>query len=308
MMKKQEAILAVLVSTLLLAGCYKSVDRTDGSVTPDGADAADGHDVQPDLLPDGLPDFPPDPPPDPVDVPPDYPPDLPPEDVPPITAEDYCVGFAAGVCDYFLGCCTEAELEELGLMEFNCFDPLNSEIFYECLSEFGEPVSAGRIIVDYGGYYAMLSELRNVAVECPNFGTSPLMKDYLFRLWTGTALLGQLDEGMRCIIDEECREGLYCNVYTGLCTATVRIGGVCRDDAECGLGNVCNRGRCDEPRAEGGPCDDYDDCDVGLWCDRDTCRSTLPPGAPCELEMMNCQGLCTLEFPMGTCRDFCNGY
>jgi hypothetical protein len=307
MTRKNMAALPALAAALILGGCYKSADTTDGRVDPDAADTIDVHEVLPDLVPDMMPDYPPDLPPDLIDVPPDFPPDYPLEDVPPITAEDYCMGFAAGVCDYFLGCCTAAELEELGVMEVDCYDPMESDIFRECMDEFGDAIRSNRIIVDYGGYYAMLSELRNVAVECPNLGASPLMKDYLFRLWTGTALLGQLDVGMRCILDEECREGLYCDVYTGLCTATVRLGGVCRDDPECGPGNVCNLGRCAAPQSAGGPCDDYDDCGVGLWCDGESCQSVLPPGAPCQLEMMNCQGLCTLEFPTGTCRDFCNG-
>lgn len=309
MIQKNMLTVSVLCSAILLAGCFKSARKTDGYVNNDATDTADGYD----LPPDSPPDIPPDRPPDPDDMPPDvsqdYPLDYSPDFWTDVSeSENFCNSILDGICAYFLACCTENEQRNLKALDMYCTDQWNDMMLHVCYMGFSNPINTGLITIDFGGYAALLSELDAIASSCPNYGSFPFLKEFIYRQWVGAALNGSVDEGEPCQIDEECLDGLYCDVYTGLCTATVRLGGVCGDDAECGLGRVCNLGRCAEPQSAGGPCDDYEDCDVGLWCDGDACREGLPLGAPCELETMNCQGFCTLEPPPGTCRDFCNGY
>lgn len=295
-MKRPVANLSMgIFYALVLASCYQS------SGGP--RDSADRIDINYDLPPD----FPSDLSDMDHDMPPDYPIDLPIEELPPITAEAYCEVIALGVCGYFLGCCTPEELDELDPMGVDCEDPLRSEIYRDCMDYPGRPIRSGMIVVDAGGLTLLENELFSLSETCPNFGSSPLTKYYYFRPYVGQALLGQRAAGERCEGEEECLNHLYCNPYDGLCTPRVRPGGVCREENECDLDMVCNRGRCGPVGLDADRCAQYDDCTVGLWCNEDLCVPQLPEGAPCDLEDMSCEGLCSFDY-LPTCRSFCDGY
>jgi hypothetical protein len=294
MKRKRSHLLGAALITLLASSCYEStggerdIREDDETVLPDLND----------------PDIPYDPQADPP-LDPSY--DVPEEEPMPVSAEQFCATLAASFCEYFNVCCTDDEKSELlSMMELDCRNPSSSEIYSSCIGDYADSIRAGRIVVDTAGLSYVRSELGALSSSCPDMGSSPIMKEYYYRLVTGTALLGQLAEGERCNADEECLEGLYCSFFSGVCTATVRYGGVCRDDVECDLGYVCARGRCNEPGGSGDLCERFEECAAGYWCDGRTCLDMLAAGSSCEMDMLNCSGFCTFSYPY-VCRDFCNG-
>ncbi|MFH1437971.1 MAG: Dickkopf N-terminal cysteine-rich domain-containing protein, partial [Pseudomonadota bacterium] len=198
------------------------------------------------------------------------------------------------------------ELDEMSEVGFSCDDPPAGDLYLECLFDPGDAIREGRIIVDPVGMDLFEDSLLDSAAACPNFGVYPFVKMYYYRLVRAPALLGQVDEGEGCSIEEECLEGLYCDFFYGTCRETLRIGTVCRDDRECELGLVCARGRCAHPGEEGDRCERYDECDIGLWCDAGHCAHVLEEGWACDPVDMSCEGNCSFYGP-GRCRDFCDG-
>ncbi len=307
--------LVLIAAGVCLTACYESSGTTSDVPAEGELDGADQLDADMDLIPDrpdgpDMPDYP--------DIPdvPDFPdlPDLPdvpemtdaPEDVPPVTAEEYCTRFVTAACMYFENCCTDAELDELWDVGFGCEGPPSGDLYLECLHDPGEAIRAGRIIVDPSGLALFEDALLDPAGACPNFGVYPFMKSYYYRLVRAPALMGRLDEGEGCSFEEECLEGLYCDSYYDSCRETLRIGAVCRDDRECEVGLVCARGRCAHPGEEGDRCGKYDDCDMGLWCEDEHCVPVLGVGMDCYPEVNSCEGICSFYGP-GDCKDFCNG-
>jgi len=280
---------------VLLCACYSSSGGRDAA---DLADPA-ADEVPPDDVPDVQPDL------DVREDPDEGEPDLPPDIVPPVTAEEYCMALASGVCGFFTRCCTPEEIVDSGASELGCEDPVRSEVFQSCMEDFENPLSEGTITVDREAMAEMREALDEEAAVCPGFGATSLMKNYVFRELTSRVLLGTLEEGQPCEDEQECLEELTCDLYRLVCVDRVREGGVCRDEWECDPGLVCLRGRCNAPADAGEPCAGIQECLVGLWCDRNMCTPLLTEGRTCDPDVMSCEGWCSPDTL--SCMDFCDG-
>lgn len=89
------------------------------------------------------------------------------------------------------------------------------------------------------------------------------------------AFAGRVEPGAGCIASLACRAGHTCvqaedeggEACTGVCRALAE--GACVRGADCGTGEVCDRGVCSAERAPGGagePCGSFDACLPGLAC------------------------------------------
>jgi len=224
-----------------------------------------------------------------------------------ITAQEFCSTLAYSICGYFESCCTPQERDILLQSEnLDCREPITTEFFFSCISSYGEGIESGKIVVTPEGMREMAEELNTLTTQCPNLGESPLVKEYYYNMIVGKTLIGQLPEGTECIISEECLEELFCDIFSQTCRERVRTGGVCREDSECHLGEVCIRGRCNQPGQEGDRCQRFEDCSYGLRCNNGFCSPMLESGIACSPGEIECRGFCPSEPPY-ICIDFCNG-
>ena len=129
----------------------------------------------------------------------------------------------------------------------------------------------------------------------------------------GTCRKAPFQEGEECREDEECADGLYCDIDTNLCTAKKQDTQPCLEDREC-LNGVCINGECRGRGAEGEQCDDDDHCESGLYCDYNsgTCKPFAKENESCNEAICDRGLLCDLDqfcVPLdgASCYDYCDG-
>ncbi len=112
--------------------------------------------------------------------------------------------------------------------------------------------------------------------------------------------------GEVCSDNPDCTNGLYCRVNLtggGSCTAYGQLAQACDAAQPCGLGLVCNAGRCVQPPMANQPC-------LGAWCDDNAwclnsadggqCKPRQGAGAACT-DDAQCASLLLCEVLTGQC-------
>lgn len=114
-----------------------------------------------------------------------------------------------------------------------------------------------------------------------------------------------------------CAPGLYCASTTqqqGTCQPTNGDGGPCDSDDECADGLRCQVGKCGTagPAPAGAPCERSSDCQDALYCkstdDGRVCSERAVAGSPCSSTLgSDCQGACVEPDGGGdlTCVAYC---
>lgn len=123
------------------------------------------------------------------------------------------------------------------------------------------------------------------------------------------------DAGDRCITQDDCSSGSYCDIESGECTPRCGEAAPCSGDDECGTGLVCeyddwaNDYFCaPDQRAEvGQECDDGDDCKSGRCAEFEAgelCVATCSDSSNCESHQFCNEGAC---YPKVETDDYCSG-
>jgi hypothetical protein len=211
-------------------------------------------------------------------------------------------------CTYYDECCTAAEKNEITERDLIlCLEQPPDDYYSICLHEFGASIEDGSVVIDPAALRYYEDYMQDFAESCQPFGLSPERRYYYHRIMMiEPVFLGQKDEGQSCNSSIDCREGLFCDRYSGTCNATDHEGGLCSTDIECEVGLVCSNYSCAHPGTEGDGCTDNDDCSIGYWCEDGSCTPLLVAGEECHSSDWSCEGICSSNSP-STCRNFCDG-
>lgn len=231
------------------------------------------------------------------------------DEVPVAAIEEFCFAAFDVLCGFFNTCCTSDERSNAYIFDlviavgFDCLSPAASVYYRDCVLGATQSASEGRMAVNESSVPACTNALATFSPACQNAGVFLMnffvvMENQCSYVWEGLAA-----ENEFCRFQEECADGLYCDV-SDQCLPEKGDGGACSSDDECGEEMACLPGGfCGAPRGVGQGCEDDEDCSLLLFCNLQTgfCAALLEAGASCIEGSAGCRGLCR----DGVCVDAC---
>ena len=207
-----------------------------------------------------------------------------------LAIDDVPAAYADTICSTYRNC---APADLLGSALDNCDSTYTGIFANAVLPQWQAALDRGTVGYDGDAASRCLSETQALGCNAFNAAAPVACREIL---------VGTLETGSPCSLDEECAGDAYCDGEdcpgtTGTCTPRSAAGGTCDGSSQCVNGLVCNGDTCGAAASRsGGPCDGPDsiDCPVDETCvggDPETVGTCTPiaslrtaaTGETCEL-------------------------